>query len=751
MGEKINTDMHTPDPIFWRDIFLRKGDPIDAIGSLPNAEQKRYVFRGLIEKFYENEFKRKTGTPFHKEFIATKIDIFVTYVESKIGNFQSVHAVSFADGILEITDKEGKTLYQTNAITLWNSILKGSPEIQKIEEQARKDAETLREAAMTESLFGGSVLVKYAVISGGVALWVNSGISLASSWIRWQANIYNNFQRISEIYYRTPEGTFDRIDLKNEATLKELGKTIEWTRPSLRARTLQITERLGYTFDPIKKTFVHIDRQAFTMASELIQKLSLQELRSRYGLVTATEKDLIETRKALQEAGRSIDWKYYSRQSLTGFLSGKIMHAIMWPVFFHAFTQRQTSANLAAWVADWWLFTLGMNAGNKIWKIWWIAWKILSPIALGWGFMLLGHLWFERLGGSQLKWEHFNGTDMYDYKRSIVFHGLNLWAPEGIDQINKSRESSINAAIPRWNWTEWLGKAGRKVPLTAGTWVTPEIAFIQSRVNLWVDPSDWMGWSINNRNKEQWNIEVSRYKWDLKKNIYLLIEQYQRDLPPFFTDDNDSPAQKLKLFEDILTTHTLSWTWSSFYQLERVQIALGVLSEVQKWRKERSTQNIANIVDNYVESMYLNDMTFSNEKFRQEWERVSLGVQTKELEEAIKNHEEKVYFKEIFGRMQRWERIFEEDTIDDNPFTDRAHRKLSQEHKLFLSILKNTTKILWWSEKKEIEIGKVFALLLDRMSDFAIRRDSMNRLSKIPWDENGWFWKESEYVKSKIK
>ena len=83
-------------------------------------------------------------------------------------------------------------------------------------------------------------------------------------------------------------------------------------------------------------------------ASELIQKLTLQELRSRYGLVTATEKDLIETRKALQEAGRSINWKYYTRESLMGLLSGKIMHAIMWPVFFHTFAKRQTSANLAA-------------------------------------------------------------------------------------------------------------------------------------------------------------------------------------------------------------------------------------------------------------------------------------------------------------------------------------------------------------------------------------------------------------------
>ena len=149
--------------------------------------------------------------------------------------------------------------------------------------------------------------------------------------------------------------------------------------------------------------------------------------------------------------------------------------------------------------------------------------------------------------------------------------------------------------------------------------------------------------------------------------------------------------------------------------------------------------------------MYLNEMTFSNERFRQEWERSTIESQIKEFEGYLQNSEEKKYFGSILLRMQKWERIFAEDTIDDNPFSDRVHRTLSKEHRLFLALLKNKSLILWWWEKKEIEMGKVFALLLDMMSDYVVRRDSMNRLSSISWSENGWYWKESEWGKSLIK
>ena len=143
---------------------------------------------------------------------------------------------------------------------------------------------------MTESMFGGSVIVKYAAVTGAIALGANSAINTVAAWLNGQSRIYNWFQRISEILLRTPEGTFERINLEWDEMMKKLfsKNQIEWDRNILKWRTLKILENLGYAFDPIKKTFTHIDRQVFIAASELIQKLSLQELRDRFGLTTAT-------------------------------------------------------------------------------------------------------------------------------------------------------------------------------------------------------------------------------------------------------------------------------------------------------------------------------------------------------------------------------------------------------------------------------------------------------------------------------
>lgn len=751
MSETPNTNTHTWDVIQGRNFLLRTNGPIDAIGTIEDPIVKKLFFKGLVKKFYETEYKKRSWTPFSAEHIEKKLDIFTNYIESKIGKFDSVFSLTFEHGILQLYSKDGSILYSTNAITLWDNVLKWTPEIQKIEEKTRRETEALRESVMTESMFGGSVIVKYAAVTGAIALGANSAINTVAAWLNGQSRIYNWFQRISEILLRTPEGTFERINLEWDEMMKKLfsKNQIEWDRNILKWRTLKILENLGYAFDPIKKTFTHIDRQVFIAASELIQKLSLQELRDRFGLTTATEAKLIETRKVLQAAGKNINWKYYTRQSLMGMLSQNVMHAIMWPVFFSTFTKRQTSANLAAWMAEWWLFTVGVKVGNKVWKIGGIVGKVLAPLVIWWAAAWLGHIGFDHLGGSQIKWEHFNGTDMYDYKKSVILHGLNLGAPEALDQINKSRESSINAAIPRFNWTEWFGKLGRKMPLTGGTGVTPDITFIQSRVHLGVDPSEWMGWSVNNRNKNQWNIEVQRYRNELLRAIFILIEQYQKNQPPFFVDD--SKEKSFELFSQILETHVLSGIWANFYQLERWQIAVAVISEMWKWKKEKSPQFITDVVDNYLSSLYMDEMSFSNERFRQEGEKMSIEWKIAEFEQYIQNPNEKKYFQTIFTRMQNGERIFEADEVDSNPFSDRVYIKQSWEHKLFNSLLKNKNTLPWWPEKKQVEIGKVFANLLDIMSDHVVRRDSMKRLSQIPWNENGGYWEENEWIKAKVK
>lgn len=61
---------------------------------------------------------------------------------------------------------------------------------------------------------------------------------------------------------------------------------------------------------------------------------------------------------------------------------------------------------------------------------------------------------------------------------------------------------------------------------------------------------------MNNRNKNQWNIEVQRYRNELLRAIFILIEQYQKNQPPFFADD--SKEKSFELFSQILETHVLS-------------------------------------------------------------------------------------------------------------------------------------------------------------------------------------------------
>ena len=205
------------------------------------------------------------------------------------------------------------------------------------------------------------------------------------------------------------------------------------------------------------------------------------------------------------------------------------------------------------------------------------------------------------------------------------------------------------------------------------------------------------------------------------------------------------------MFSQILETHVLSGIWANFYQLERWQIAVAVISEMWKWKKEKSPQFITDVVDNYLSSLYMDEMSFSNERFRQEGEKMSIEWKIAEFEQYIQNPNEKKYFQTIFTRMQNGERIFEADEVDSNPFSDRVYIKQSWEHKLFNSLLKNKNTLPWWPEKKQVEIGKVFANLLDIMSDHVVRRDSMKRLSQIPWNENGGYWEENEWIKAKVK
>lgn len=170
------------------------------------------------------------------------MDIFTNYIESKIGKFDSVFSLTFEHGILQLYSKDGSILYSTNAITLWDNVLKWTPEIQKIEEKTRSETEALRESVMTESMFGGSVIVKYAAVTGAIALGANSAINTVAAWLNGQSRIYNWFQRISEILLRTPEGTFERINLEWDEMMKKLfsKNQIEWDRNILKWRTLKI-------------------------------------------------------------------------------------------------------------------------------------------------------------------------------------------------------------------------------------------------------------------------------------------------------------------------------------------------------------------------------------------------------------------------------------------------------------------------------------------------------------------------------
>lgn len=752
MWETETTHTDNRDPLSARHIWLSK-DPLsfDQLGKLQNPAERKFLLEWIVKKIYENAYRSKNQTPYDEKFIQEKTRTFVAYIESRLGNFDRVYSVSMEHGILRLFDTNWGELLSTNALTLWDNVLKWTPEIKKLEEKIRKETEALREEALTDSLFGWSVLVKYAVISWSIVLGADSALHATAATINGQAHIWNGYQRMSEILLRTPAGTFERVPLAGTEMMKSLGTAIEWSRDILRSRTISILERLGYIFDPITKTATHVAREAYLLASEALENLSFREYRAKYGL-TITESEFTEARKMIQASKGSIVKAGYALPSITSLLTGKVLHAVMFPVFFSAFTKRQSWANLAAGLAEWWLFSSGVALWNKVGKMGGIVGKIASPIILWVGFVILGHKGFdEYLWGSQKKWEIFNGTDMYDYRRSVIMHGLNLGAPEATDEINKHRDTSLNWAIPQWNWTEQLWKAGRKIPLTAGTGITPDITFIQSSVHLGVDPADWMWGSLNNRNKDSWNLEVSRYKKELLISVFKLIDQFQKNKPPFFVED--APDKKTELFSEILNVHILWGTGANFYGAERVQIHTAIVAELWKWNKGQSYQFLREMIENYLSWMYMNELTFANEQNRQTWENQSIEEKSISFVQQIVDPKEKQYFKSLFSRMKAGERLFETDSANMSLGYETYSQEItpSEEHILFLSLLKNRKKILWGPNSESVEIWKVFANLLDLMSDHIVRRDSMNRLSSISWDENGGYWRENEWVKAKMK
>ncbi|MDP2103465.1 MAG: hypothetical protein Q8K26_00925, partial [Candidatus Gracilibacteria bacterium] len=165
------------------------------------------------------------------------------------------------------------------------------------------------------------------------------------------------------------------------------------------------------------------------------------------------------------------------------------------------------------------------------------------------------------------------------------------------------------------------------------------------------------------------------------------------------------------------------------------------------------------IVENYISGMYLDTYAFSRESMRTSFEHEDIEQKIEILAGNISNIKEKKYLLSLFERIKNHKPLFEPDTFKIDPLTSRVIPILSEEHKLFLSILDNQTLIISGKDgvaekgeqKVEIKIGKIFANLLDMMSNYIIRKDSMERLSKINGNEDGAYWMEWELKKKVIK
>ncbi|MDP2103425.1 MAG: hypothetical protein Q8K26_00705, partial [Candidatus Gracilibacteria bacterium] len=593
MSETPSNNSHTD--ILSGGFWLLSGDAVD-ISKYKEVPEKRRFIGLLAERFYTDSYSKQSSTPYNKEYIRNKSQLFAAYIEQKAGDLSKVTSLSIKDGILRLFDVNGVELYSINAVRLWDTILKGTGEVEAIERNLKTKTEALREEAMTDSLFGGSVLVKYSTAGAALGLATNSAVSMSRytlNGVGATADLLRGNVSIKELWVKNHAGQMERV-LLTDKILESIQGLTNGPRHVIRQNSLRILQSLGYVFDPVKRACTHATKIAFTETVRILETTPLKELRSKYG-ITVSEKELAKVRAGLSQTKTVVTEAGYASASIAKILSGGLMHAVMFPVFFSSFTKQQNSANLIAGFAEWGLFTTGMIVGKVVGKPLGIFGKIGAPLVGGIIATNGGHYLWEKYDGNQEKWKMFNGLDMYSSKRSLIAHGLNFGIPEVIDQLNKTDLGGLNdhgqwsgnVAIPGGNIGKILPEGwGKHVPLTGGTGVIPDIVFIQSRVNLGVDPYEWMGGSFNNRNINQWNIEVSRHKEELLLKIFKLIGDYQKNETPFSA--KNLREKNMELFSDILAVHTLNLGQSDRWKFEQIQIHDAVMGMLPKWDKNKS-------------------------------------------------------------------------------------------------------------------------------------------------------------------
>ena len=88
------------------------------------------------------------------------------------------------------------------------------------------------------------------------------------------------------------------------------------------------------------------------LIKEGFSKLPPSEIKSRFGL-DINEKQLQEIRTKLTTVESTLTKVGFTVPRIATQFATLGMHAVMFPIFFSAFTRRQNSATLAAGVAEW--------------------------------------------------------------------------------------------------------------------------------------------------------------------------------------------------------------------------------------------------------------------------------------------------------------------------------------------------------------------------------------------------------------
>jgi|GEM_PF-5528828 len=136
--------------------------------------------------------------------------------------------------------------------------------------------------------------------------------------------------------------------------------------------------------------------------------------------------------------------------------------------------------------------------------------------------------------------------------------------------------------------------------------------------------------------------------------------------------------------------------------------------------------------------IHLNQMKIDSEK-------ESLQAEFLNFSNQIKDPQKKAYILSIYTRATSGRPIFNPDRIvtDDNPFSDGAHTELSQEHKMFNSILDSRETLDYSTVNHEgvfisqkIEARRLFSLLLERLSLHSQLISFQKRIKDIDTSQN---------------